>query len=133
MSLFNLSESEIASRRARVISIIAKLPEASFVEYNTHLSLEVRGKRFGWYMHDHHGDHRLAINCKAAMGENESLAANDPERFHIPKYVWRMGWVGFWLDTPKVEWETVEGILTEAYRLTAPKKLAVNVSIDDIK
>lgn len=122
--LAKLSKKEIEKRRAKAKAIVSGLPEASAVETGTHMSLEVRGKRFGWFMQDHHGDGRMQINCKAAKGESHSLAASDPERFHIPAYVGNRGWIGFWLDLPEVEWEAVEGILLEAYRMTAPKSLA---------
>lgn len=127
MSLLNLTNKEIKKRRTMVCKIVGKLPEATTVEHGAHMSLEVRGKRFGWYMQDHHGDQRMQINCKAGKGESRSLAASDPERFHIPDYVGHLGWVGFWLDTPKVDWDVVEGLLTIAYRLTAPKKLAEQI------
>jgi hypothetical protein len=50
------------------------------------------------------------------------LAQNAPDRFHIPKFVGRLGWVGLWLDTPRVDWKEVEAILVGAYRLTVPRK-----------
>jgi hypothetical protein len=60
-----LTRREVARRRARVVRLVVKLPEATPIEHGTHLSLEVRGKRFGWYLEDHHNDERLALNCKA--------------------------------------------------------------------
>jgi hypothetical protein len=110
-------------RRARVVAIVERLPEAGVVAAGRHLSLEVRQKRFGWYLEDHHGDGRLALNCKAARGIAPQLVESAPDRFHIPKFVGRLGWVGLWLDTPKVDWKEVEAILVGAYRLTAHKKL----------
>ncbi len=112
-----------AERRARIIAIVKSLPEGGVVAAGNHLSLEVRQKRFGWYLDDHHGDGRLAINCKAPRGVAEQLAESGPDRFHIPKYVSHLGWVGLWLDTPQIDWTEVEAVLIGAYRLTAPKKL----------
>ena len=80
------------------------------------MSLEARQKRFGWYLDDHHGDGRLAINCKAPHGVARQLAKHALDRFHL-------GWVGLWLDTPQIDWTEVEAILVGAYRLAAPKKL----------
>ena len=46
-----------AQIRKQVIALVEALPEAEVKESGgQHLSLEVRGKRFGWYLHDHHGD-----------------------------------------------------------------------------
>src|SRR5690348_7307026 len=44
----------------RVLKIVAVLPEAEAKPAGRHLSLEVRGKRFGWFLVDHHGDGRVA-------------------------------------------------------------------------
>ena len=51
------AKSVLERRRRRVISLVESLPEASaVVAGETHLSLEVRGKRFGYFLDDHHGD-----------------------------------------------------------------------------
>jgi len=120
---FKMTRKVSAARRARVIAIVEGFPEAGVVAAGNHLSLEARQKRFGWYLDNHHGDGRLAINCKAPRGVAQQLAKHAPDRFHIPKYVSHLGWVGLWLDTPQVDWAEVEAILVGAYRLTAPKKL----------
>ncbi len=123
-----MNRSVAAQRRKRLLALVNSLPEATATPCGDHhLSLEVHGKRFGYYLEDHHGDGRLAINCKAAVGVNQSLAEKAPERFHVPKYVGRFGWVGLWLDTPDIDWREVQGILTDAYRRTAPKRLSINL------
>jgi hypothetical protein len=66
----------------RVVALVKSLPEARAVPAGDgHLSLEVRRKRFGWFLDDHHGDGRLALNLKAARDAKGSLAANAPGRF----------------------------------------------------
>jgi hypothetical protein len=120
---YKMTKKIAAERRARIALIVESFPEADTVATGAHLSLEVRQKRFGWYLDDHHGDGRLAINCKAPRGVGRQLADHAPDRFHIPKYVSHLGWVGLWLDTHQVDWAEVEAILMGAYRLTAPKKL----------
>jgi hypothetical protein len=122
-ALFKMTRKVAAERRARIVAILKGFPETATVTAGNHLSIEVRQKRFGWYLDDHHGDGRLAINCKAPRGVAQQLANHAPDRFHIPKYVSHLGWVGLWLDTPQVDWAEVEAILAGAYRLTAPKKL----------
>lgn len=121
-------ESDIArqvarQRRARVIAFVESLPQGKAIAFGNHLALEVRGKRFGWYLDDHHGDGRLAINCKAPLGLAQDLAKHMPDRFHIPKYVGNRGWLGMWVDTPRIDWSEVEKLLAGAYRLAAPRKL----------
>jgi hypothetical protein len=129
-SSFKLTRKVADERRARVVSIVTNLPEADAVVMGSHLSLEVRRKRFGWYMEDHHGDGRLALNCKAPRSVAQQLATQNPERFHIPKYVGRLGWIGLWLDTPQVDWKEVQAILVEAYCLAAPKQLIAKLGAE---
>jgi hypothetical protein len=34
-----------------------------------------------------------------------------------------------WLDLPAVDWEEVRALLTQGYRMTAPKRLAVQIDV----
>jgi hypothetical protein len=120
---FRIKETVAAKRRARVAAIIAGLPEAKAISEGDHMGFVVREKRFGWYLHNHHGDGRFAINCRAPRGVAQQLSEHQPDRFHIPKYVAHLGWVGLWLDTPDIDWLEVESVLYGAYRMTAPKSL----------
>ena len=83
----------------------------------------VNDKRMGWHLVDHHGDGRTALTVKALKGDNEALVAEDPERFFMPAYVARHGYVGYYLDTGSVDWDEVRELITDAYRLAAPKRL----------
>jgi hypothetical protein len=114
-----------ANCRKRVIALVQSLPEARAVPAgDRHLSLEVRGKRFGWLLDNHHGDGRLALNLKAAREASQTLVHTEPERFHIPKYIGHHGWLGVWLDSPPPNWNEIEKLIKDAYHLTAPKQLA---------
>lgn len=88
-----------------------------------HMSLEVRKRRFAWFLTDHHGDGRLAISCKVPSLLASQLQSLVPTQFHVPKYVGSKGWIGLWLDVPGVDWAQVEICLVEGYRLVAPKRL----------
>lgn len=110
----------------RVYAICLTLPEVT-AEEGQHLGFSVRGRRFAWLVDDHHGDARVAIHCKAAPGENTAVVASDRRRYFLPPYVARRGWVGVWLDMEGIDWERVEGLLVEAYRLAAPRRLAAHV------
>jgi hypothetical protein len=120
---FKMTQKIAAERRSRVVAIVEGLPDAEVVAAGNHLSLEVRRKRFGWLLDDHHGDGRLAINCKAPRGVAQQLSKHAPDRFHIPNYVGHLGWVGLWLDTPQVDWTEINAVLVGAYRMAAPRKL----------
>jgi hypothetical protein len=71
---------------------------------------------------DHHHDDRLAFWCSAPPGAQDGLVRLDPDRFFVPPYVGHRGWLGVWLDV-EVDWEEVAGIVTDAYRAIAPKRL----------
>jgi hypothetical protein len=120
-----LSEHIAAERRNRVIRLLKSLPEAIATPAGErHLSLEVRGKRFGWFLENHHGDGRLALNLKAVNGVSRVLVAKAPARFFVPKYIGHHGWIGVWLDFPVPDWSEIRKILKDAYLLAAPKQLA---------
>ena len=109
-------------QRKRIVKILKTLPEAEAKPIGLHASLEVRGKRFGWFMVDHHGDGRVAISCKASAEMHDILKQLAPAHFHLSKYG-NKAWVGLWLDLPKLDWHAVELALKGAYEKTAPKKL----------
>ncbi len=46
-----------------------------------------------------------------------------PSRFFVPPYVGPSGWIGVWLDRA-VDWEELSDLLRDAFRLTAPKRVA---------
>lgn len=82
----------------------------------------VRDKKTFVMYADHHHDDRVAFWCAAPAGEQEALVASAPERFFVPPYVGHRGWVGVRLDVP-VDWAEVAEMVTEAYRIVAPKRL----------
>lgn len=123
-TLIEITRRERAARRARLVRFVRQLPEATTVAFSRrHFSLEVCGRRFGWLLDDHHGDNRLALNCRAPAGASRALVLASPETFHIPKFLGHRGWVGAWLDLPEIDWAVVEAVLDDAYRLTAPRTL----------
>ncbi len=88
-----------------------------------HRSYLVRGKRFAYYLDDHHGDGRVALLCKGLPGAQERLVRDDPHRFFVPKYLGRRGWVGIALDVDEVDWDELEDLMEQSYRMTAPRRL----------
>jgi hypothetical protein len=120
-----------AKVRERVAAIVARFPEARTVQVGEHLSLEVCKRRFGWFMADHHGDGRLCINCRVPALLVAQLQSSVPSQFHIPKFVGAKGWIGLWLDVPRVDWVQVELCLEAAYREKAPKRLLAGLQTRD--
>jgi hypothetical protein len=113
----------VEDARARLVRICHELPEVTS-DGAQHVRFQIRNKTFAYYLDDHHGDGRVALVCKAAPGEQEALIASDPERFYRPAYLWHRGWVAMGLDTDAVDWGEVRELIVEAYRVTAPKRLA---------
>lgn len=112
--------------KARLAKICDALPETSQRpggEGGRHIGYGVRAKTFAYFTEDHHGDGRLALILKAPPGEQLVLTASEPERFFVPPYLGHRGWIGLWLDRQGIDWEEVREFLTDAYRLTAPKRL----------
>ena len=124
-----LTKAERTSRRKKLVRLAERLPEtkANLQPGHLHMSLEVRGKRFGWMLDDHQGDGRLALNCKGPVGANKMLVSANPELFHLPRYLWHKGWIGAWLDIKKVDWDAVDAVLVDAWRMTAPKVLVARL------
>jgi hypothetical protein len=102
--------------------ICDELPECE-LEGVQHNKLTVRGKTLGWHTVDHHGDGRVALIIKAAKGEAAALVASDATKFFLPAYVARHGYVGVYLDLGPVDWDEIGELITDAYRLVAPKTL----------
>ena len=111
------------AQRKRIIGIVERLPEAAAIAQGAHLSLEVRKKRFGWFLDDHHGDGRVALNCKGSADMHDVLRNLAPSQFHVPKYLGNKGWIGMWLDVSGVDWSAVAHAVRGAYFLVAPKSL----------
>jgi predicted DNA-binding protein (MmcQ/YjbR family) len=109
--------------RERLSEICLTLPEAT-VTGDQHLGFKVRKKTFAYYLDDHHGDGREALNCKVPPEERDALLQADPERFFVPAYLGPRGWIGVRLDVEGVDWDEVTELVVESYRLIAPKRLA---------
>jgi len=119
-----LKEADVNRARRHVLKILTSLPEAAANPSGAgHLSLEVRRKRFGYFLVNHHGDGRLALSLKTVPGSSRKWLLAAPERYHVPKYVGHRGWIGIWLDVPPTDWDEVEEAITDAYRQVAPQGL----------
>ena len=104
----------------RIREICAALPGADVIPEGPHHKLQVKKRNFGWHL----VDDRESLVLKVPDGENEILVAADPDRFFLPAHVAEHGYVGLHLDTEYVGWDEVRDLLTDAYRLLAPRRLA---------
>jgi hypothetical protein len=114
------------ARRARLEALCLALPEAT-CRGGQHLRFDVRGRAFGYYLNDHHGDGLVAFSGKVGPGENDLLARRHPERFYIPSYTGPRGWVALRLDRPDLDWAELAELVETSYRLIAPRGLVARL------
>ncbi len=88
-----------------------------------HSSFAVAGKTFVSLLNNHHGDGMVSVEAKVPPGGQEILISTDPERFFLPPYSARNGWIGVRVDLPHVDWDEIAALVMESYRLIAPRKL----------
>ena len=69
------------------------------------------------------GSKVLEMTCKAAPGAQDVLVRSDPAHFFVPAYVGHRGWVGVRIDRA-AQWSTITDLAEQAYRMTAPKRIA---------
>jgi hypothetical protein len=114
----------------RLRAICLALPEVTERLSHGSPAWFVRGKKtVAMFLDDHHGDGRLAIWCPAPAGVQATVVDQEPERFFVPPYVGHHGWIGVRLDVD-VDWDEVAGIVEDAYRKVAPKRLAAQLDGD---
>ena len=113
---------------ARLRKLCLALPEAHEVEAWGEPTFRVRNKMFATYAspNNHHGGGRPAVWCKAAPGNQALMVRAAPKRFFVPPYVGPSGWIGVYLDGD-VDWSELAELLTDSYRLVAPKRLLARI------
>lgn len=105
-----------------VREIMATLPEAEEFESHGQPTFRVRGKIFGTYTINHHGDGRVALNLVAPRGAQGAFVRLRPKVYFVPPYVGPRGWLGIELDKG-LAWPTVCEHVREAYEMVAPAEL----------
>jgi hypothetical protein len=66
---------------------------------------------------------RQSAWIKAAPVDQALLIRRAPDRFFVPPYVGAKGWIGAFLDTPDLDWDELKGLLWDAWKMSAPKRL----------
>lgn len=84
----------------------------------------VKGKKFVYFTHDHHGDGRTALLVKISGGDEQAhLIEQDADRYFRPAY-FGDGWIGIRLDVGDNDWDHIGGWISKSWIAVAPKKLA---------
>jgi hypothetical protein len=103
-------------RATTVRKFALSLPEAEERETWDTATFRVRNKIF--VMFDEKERH---LWIKSTHDEQKALITMNPGAFFVPSYVGSKGWIG--VVVSKADRGEVEELLTEAWRLTAPKRL----------
>jgi predicted DNA-binding protein (MmcQ/YjbR family) len=110
---------------AKLRKLCLSLPEAYEQETWGEATFRVRKKIFA--MASVQGA-RVSTSMKANREDHQALVAQgDP--FFLPSYVGSKGWIGIDLGSARVDWDEVRELVTESYRLIAPKRLSA--TLDD--
>ena len=108
----------------RLRAICLALPKAVEVEaWGT--STFRCGKIFAMYSHADdvvHSGGRPGVWLKAGPGNQALMVRDRPDRFFVPPYVGKAGWIGVRLDR-RPPWGEIALLVEESWRLIAPKKL----------
>jgi hypothetical protein len=108
---------------ADVRRIALALPEVEEkLTWDTDLTLRVRDRIFAIG-----GDGAARVSIKASLEQQAELLEMDPDTFAKSAYVGRFGWVT--VDLRRVDPGLLESLIRDAWRRTAPKKLAT--TLDD--
>jgi hypothetical protein len=105
----------------RLRAICLALPETIEKLSHGEPTWHVRGRMFATLDDHHHGEDRLAVWLAAALGDQETLVASDPERFFVPPYVGHRGWVGVRIDG-RPDWRVVTRLVRDAYTEVTRKR-----------
>jgi predicted DNA-binding protein (MmcQ/YjbR family) len=113
-------------RLKRLRQICLALPEATEKVAWGDPTWRVRDRIFAMQK-GNYGGGRPSVWLKALAEVQPRLVTGEPERFFVPPYVGHKGWIGIYLDGRALDWNRVEELVKDSYRLIAPKTLAVRV------
>src|SRR5262245_39908681 len=117
------AEAGLGGALERLREICLALPETTEKTAWGEPTFRVGGKLFAQFDNHHHGAEHVGVWLAMPLGAQEGLVYAEPDRFFVPPYVGRRGWVGVRLDG-RPNWSVVADLVREAYRTVAPRRLA---------
>ena len=112
---------------SKVTDLCMALPEATCELHGDHADFKVRKKVFAYFLNSHHGDGIVSVCVKSELGENEERAKNYPNRYYLPAYIGKRGWLGVYLNRGAIDWNEVRNVVELSYMLVAPKALVARL------
>lgn len=103
---------------ARLREICLGLPDATEKIAWCDPTWRVRDKIFAMAKGNYPGG-RPSVWMKGGPGVQEILTATDPDSFFVPPYVGHKGWIGVWMDRPRIKWQLLADLIAESYALVA--------------
>src|SRR5580658_2734751 len=111
-------------RRLRLLSAVCLgMPEAERTLCGAHADFRVRGKIFAYFLRNHGGDGITAACFKTRLGEHIEHVKQAPDRYYLPRFIGRRGWLGLRLDQGDINWDEIRALAAISYDLAAPKAL----------
>ena len=90
-----------------------------------------KGKKFGYFSRDHHGDGKTALLVKISGADEQAMLIDqDAARYFRPAY-FGDGWIGIRLDLPDTDWDAIGDWLARSWRSVAPRKLTALMDVAD--
>jgi hypothetical protein len=92
------------------------LPEAQEIETWDTATFRIHGRIFAMF-----SDHERDVWIKSTHDEQAALTSMQPGVFFVPPYVGPNGWIG--ARVSKADAQEIAELVTEGWRMTAPKRL----------
>lgn len=107
-------------RLARLREICLALPGATEKEAWGDPTWRVRDKIFAMSKGNYPGG-RPSVWLKGQEGAQEMLVSTDPECYFVPPYVGQKGWIGIYMDTPRIKWQILVDLIADSHRLVSTR------------
>jgi predicted DNA-binding protein (MmcQ/YjbR family) len=112
-----VSVQAIAAALKKIRAICLALPEAKEVEAWGHPTFRAGKKMFAAF-----GGEGNDMSVGMKVGHKRQAELLEDKRFFLTPYAAHQGWISVWIDG-KTDWDEVAGLLQEAYRQVALKRM----------
>jgi phosphoribosylglycinamide formyltransferase 1 len=117
---------------SRVREITLTQPEADeIISHGMPCFGIIKGKKFAYFTHDHHGDGRTALLVKISGADEQAALIEQDEAMYFRPAYFGDGWVGIRLDLGRNDWDHIGDWIARSWRSVAPKKLAGLLDVAD--
>jgi predicted DNA-binding protein (MmcQ/YjbR family) len=108
-------------RLKRLRKICLALPDATEKETWGDPTWRVRDKIFAMQKGNYKGG-RPSVWLKGEDGAQDVLVASDPVHVFVPPYVGHKGWIGVYMDVPRIPWALLADLIAASHRLVGARR-----------